>query len=1098
MGVQDFHRFIRQKCPHVFVPVDLLKVAQAIGIRRQPQNFTANAVWSRQGGALHIVIDGECCLDRLYGGYFNDWSCGGQWNRMLQFLQLLFATMQGSRIYVAVFFDGALQKERFGEYVSCETTKSDKISQILRHIRRRKTPPPKVLWMSPAGLKSALKFALRHLNIPVFQTVDDHKSELMGFLRQHDYDALLVEGAEYLFFDPPKYFSAESLKLTFKGSLETYEIVMNEVALHFSIESNRLPLFAALLGNFIMPQTELISFYNELIADVKLDEEEHLHKLMQALLAFVRNLASIDDLLAIGKFIFRREEDETRKLDKSRKFVRSVQYYMNNTATHFEKFWKHRPPFFHAQTSQHSEQFASDSQNEEHSKTLPNVNVESLKLEMDELSLKNDEQLLTHSPETSPSLEADPDSMKEHFSPKGSPKSDHASVQNSPVLKSEPHLDKSYEMFLDPSIQVVEVPCEVLRVSYERHRKGLMHPWIYQCLSKATIRIDCCLEDGNDDLPFGWFLWRPVRQRVYAVLFNLNHKLFLNDKKLDEQHACPVNDQAKKNDAVCSPAEISSRICMREWVCNQYGKPDLVHAVPLTWRGVPTVQRLWFGKQEADKQKRITAFLHCLSCESAAQLLLDTKHVPQHLLLFSCVLRYLISCQEFHILQRHELDAFLAQAVSPQLVDPNSLQEVQITTLTTRGVNLAQLFMQGVEHALFTNDACGAPIPWLMCCPWLFFDGKLFQIKLDLAVQHRPLIEMCGGQTDQLIQVERLKRAILDGIASPFFSQSVIPTSRHSNTNFPPWCGEMNNQRAMIGRKDLLNRGGQLEVAGVVVGHWGGMGDKSSLLQQPSTKSPRAMMPGFQQQTTLSPQTPSSMHNQRKMRPLAPMALPVHMSQQSPLNAGGGNVFSPMQAASFHRPMSAYPPPQGPGSTAVPHQHMFATGLVTGSPQRHYAPQQQTVMHPAAVAAATAAQHQMNINMMNAAAMQQALAQQQQQHANSTVQGVTMAGYQQQQAYVNRYRMPMINEMKQQSISPRPHHLIGQPQQQVLPQHQHPQLPQPQYSEALLNDPRMLRDTVSSNPYHHHYRANQPINVAQQQQQPLSFPAGYSQMHSSH
>ena len=46
--------------------------------------------------------------------------------------------------------------------------------------------------------------------------------------------------------------------------------------------------------------------------------------------------------------------------------------------------------------------------------------------------------------------------------------------------------------------------------------------------------------------------------------------------------------------------------------------------------------------------------------------------------------------------------------------------------MTPRGVQLANLFMQGVETALFANDGCGAPVPWLMCCPWLFFDGKLF------------------------------------------------------------------------------------------------------------------------------------------------------------------------------------------------------------------------------------------------------------------------------------------------------------------------------------------------------------------------------------
>lgn len=75
----------------------------------------------------------------------------------------------------------------------------------------------------------------------------------------------------------------------------------------------------------------------------------------------------------------------------------------------------------------------------------------------------------------------------------------------------------------------------------------------------------------------------------------------------------------------------------------------------------------------------------------------------------------------------------------------------QIKTLTPRGIHLAQLFMQGVEHAFFANDACGAPIPWVMCCPWLFFDGKLFQMKLDVAERKRTLLEICGGQVSLVV-----------------------------------------------------------------------------------------------------------------------------------------------------------------------------------------------------------------------------------------------------------------------------------------------------------------------------------------------------------
>jgi hypothetical protein len=72
--------------------------------------------------------------------------------------------------------------------------------------------------------------------------------------------------------------------------------------------------------------------------------------------------------------------------------------------------------------------------------------------------------------------------------------------------------------------------------------------------------------------------------------------------------------------------------------------------------------------------------------------------------------------------------------------------DLQLPNITPRGVQLASLFMAGVETAQAANDVCGAPIPARMCCPWLFFDGKLFHFKLLKANNNTPLIDMCDGQ----------------------------------------------------------------------------------------------------------------------------------------------------------------------------------------------------------------------------------------------------------------------------------------------------------------------------------------------------------------
>ena len=65
--------------------------------------------------------------------------------------------------------------------------------------------------------------------------------------------------------------------------------------------------------------------------------------------------------------------------------------------------------------------------------------------------------------------------------------------------------------------------------------------------------------------------------------------------------------------------------------------------------------------------------------------------------------------------------------------------------VSTRGVELAALFMCGVETVLFVNDVCGAPIPIEMCHLWNFFDGKLFHYKMLKATSGLQTIDVCDG-----------------------------------------------------------------------------------------------------------------------------------------------------------------------------------------------------------------------------------------------------------------------------------------------------------------------------------------------------------------
>lgn len=91
-----------------------------------------------------------------------------------------------------------------------------------------------------------------------------------------------------------------------------------------------------------------------------------------------------------------------------------------------------------------------------------------------------------------------------------------------------------------------------------------------------------------------------------------------------------------------------------------------------------------------------------------------------------------------------------------------------------RGVFLATLFMQGVETAQLANDACGVPLPWNLTNPWLFFDGKLFHLKLRMALSFQNLRELCDDQLDIVMKVDRFRKAIMEDLDSNIVPQDQI------------------------------------------------------------------------------------------------------------------------------------------------------------------------------------------------------------------------------------------------------------------------------------------------------------------------------------
>ncbi len=237
MGIQQLQEYIESECPDACKPVDLLKIARGFVTRRR--------------GHIRLIVDAESCLDRLYGGFYSDWACGGQWNRMLHFLTIFMRACHSANMELVMFFNGALESQRLEEWFNIQLEDKRNVNQVLKHINNKATPPPKVWWISPVCLRSSLRMALRQMGVSVACSMDDHHQEVIAYCRENGFYGLIAQDSDYAIFDPPRYFSSHHLKLTYKGALESMEYDMNQVAKSWDLDPKRFCVLAALLGEYM-------------------------------------------------------------------------------------------------------------------------------------------------------------------------------------------------------------------------------------------------------------------------------------------------------------------------------------------------------------------------------------------------------------------------------------------------------------------------------------------------------------------------------------------------------------------------------------------------------------------------------------------------------------------------------------------------------------------------------------------------------------------------------------------------------------------------------------------------------------------------------
>ncbi|CAM4693393.1 unnamed protein product [Caretta caretta] len=881
-----------------------------------------------------LLVDADSALQRLYGGYQTDWVCGGQWNAMVGYLAALSqACLYQGGLELAVIFNGGLGKERLPEWGRKAQAERQTAQLIAGHVGNKGTPPPRAWFLPPACLGHCVRLAMIRFRVKVFQSLEDHHLEVVSFFRERGFHGLLAHDSEFALASLPCYFSAHALKLSWNGkSLTTNQFLMHQVAKQLGLKVSSFPIFAALLGNHILPDEDLAAFHWSLLgpdhplASLKVaswplapphSSLVRAHQLVlppcdvviKAVSEYVSAIKDPYNLDAVGRDVFKHSQSRTE--DKIERFKKAVNYYSVTAkmppapvgpssfvlpgygSNHFGgaapaqhspvgSLPMGKPMFPHhlGPKMQYQPPAPPSSSSSSSAASFPPGPSASLLFSphpLGDVPPFNEDPILKGGEFNSWPSAYDAKFPHHHRGPKPSPSSGPASSPSSssdgeehnggsanhvsevlqpksgwegpgaeklsrgwgqvggsgdtdgPLAGPEPSIPSLLSMATRNHMDITTPPLppvapEVLRVAEHRHRRGLMYPSIYHVLTKGEIKLPVCIEDEcNTELPPAAILFRGARQHIYGVLFGVAEnqrrveRLAIRRRIPTEVPPVIIKEWAAYKGKSPQTPELVSALAFREWTC-------------------PNLRKLWLGKAVEDKNRRMRAFLACLRADTPS--MLNPANVPTHLLLMCCVLRYMIQWPGGRILHRHELDVFLAQAVSSQLYEPDHLQELKIEKLDARGVQLAALFMSGVDMALFANDACGQPVPWEHCCPWIYFDGKLFQSKLIKATRDRaPLIDLCDGQTEQAAKVERMRQSILEGVnfnrqapppllppppfvpamAAPFYSMPLYPRTTGSAPLPPP-----GRSRGFTGLHPIPPQGGKLEIAGMVVGQWAG------------------------------------------------------------------------------------------------------------------------------------------------------------------------------------------------------------------------------------------------------------------------------------
>lgn len=449
------------------------------------------------------------------------------------------------------------------------------------------------------------------------QTVHDHRMEIIDYYREYKFNGILGLNADYVITNVHHYYSSHDLRLSYTGSIETKEFSVSKMFAELGLGAEHLPYLAVFLGARVAPERDTLK---QMWKAIGVDSPGGFETKVRELARVIQS-APVNDVAAFVKHL---------KLDQWTTYVKqTVDYYQRKG--NFGKTGKK------AGVQKKAQKNKAKPNKEKDSKTV------SAKLTNDPTHVSNgtNSKTVTHSAalasettdqdeEFERKLESDVNNLVDDCDEETAETTNETALEDKlkelsiceqKVTASSAPVAKPAKKSL-PAF-VYTLPSDVIKTAYNRHQHGMMDARVYHLLTKKEIVFPQILEDEQyRDVPSVHLFYRPARQMIYAILFNMNHQKYIYAK-----HAKQIAQQSV-------PA-----IEVNEWIWspqNEYKRSEAVPAVQLPW-AVPTIQRLWFGTLLEDKQRRMKAFLTVMRSDNP--LMLNRDYVPQHMLVLATVLR---------------------------------------------------------------------------------------------------------------------------------------------------------------------------------------------------------------------------------------------------------------------------------------------------------------------------------------------------------------------------------------------------------------------------------------------------------------------------